>query len=523
MKKVFLLGIICTLFIGGFEKTYSMSSKRMPEKKKEIEIIEPVENVSDTIKPKDYIVEPLKQPDIIINNENINGLYKELSKVEGEKTVRRYPSEYKGNYYEVYTGEELIIEGQEIIGARLIKFPYMSENEISIVEDTVHFETYYQGEYQVEVEGILGNIRVLDIKVKHKYNFTEKANYDIILNSYNDKDYEVFSAAKELFVLSYPNSFTLKEVFFMDIKVEIELGRFVEAKKVIEDTRNIYKLTEDEKNTLLLLEEETYEEGSDNHINFLYENKEVASLRKELIQSFEIGDDLDTRDVELLRDEYKKNPSAKTSQLLGNHYLKIKSNGEAIKYLTYANDYEKIANIYLDEREFNLFDSTLDKISEAKKPALLNKKSRIKETMVVERELNLGRSRFKSENYQEAILFFDRAKRRDAKIAEELGVNLDLGLSYYNLFDYKDAITHLEKIRKTGNEYEILEANYYIAMSYYRYYSEQDLEETSENINQPVVDYSKKSLEYFDKIVKDYPETSWAKKSMIYIMRLRKE
>lgn len=500
-----------------------MSSKMMPEKKKEIEEIKPVEDVSDTIVPKVYVVEPLKQPDIIINNENIKGLYKELSEVEGEKKTRRYPSEYKGNYYEVYTGEELIIEGQEIVGARLIKFPYMSENEISIVEDMVHFETYYQGEYQVEIEGILGNIRVIDIKVKHKYNFTEKANYDIILNSYNDKDYEVFSAAKELFVLSYPNSFTLKEVFFMDIEVEIELGRFVEAKKVIEDTRNIYKLTEDEKNTLLFLEEETYDEGSDEHINFLYENKGVPLLRKELLQSFSIGDDLDTRDVELLRDEYKKNPSTKISQLLGDYYLKTGSNGEAIRYLTYANDYEKIADIYLDEREFDLFDSTLEKVSEAKKPALLNKKSRIKETMVVERELNLGRARFKSENYQEAILFFDRAKRRDGKIAKELGVDLDLGLSYYNLFDYKEAIIHLEKIRKTGNEYEVLEANYYIAMSYYRYYGEQELEDGPENSSEPVIDYSKKSLEYFDKIVKDYPETSWAKKSMIYIMRLRKE
>lgn len=513
MKKIILLiGLIYASLINlAPERAYSMSGKRMVERPKETtEGLERLREKEDTEEVAEeavgYVVEPLKQPDIIVTEENIGGLYRELSDRDGEAALRSYPNHYKGEYYEVYTGEILGINITDPVKVRLIKFPYMSENETFIRDNMVFFETYYQGDYLLEAEDKAGNKRVIEVRAKHKYNFTEKQNYDIILNSYRAKNIGVFSSAKELFILSYPNSFAIRDIYFMEVRLNIDLKRYENAKEAIDEIRGEYKLTAAEDKELILLEEKTLERGSRAWKNYLYENRKTGDLKKKLLVYLHTGVRIEKRDVELLKGEYARIHSKKTAQIIGDYYAEAGGRGEALRYLAYAGDYEKICRIYLKDRELELFDKTLAKVDEGRKAALIEEKKKVLKTIEVERELDLGRIRFDSNNYQEAILFFDRAKRKDSGISEKLGVELDLGMSYYNLFDYEKAVEHLLKVEETTKDsYKGLEADYYVAMSYYR----------GEN--------REESLKYFEKIVRDYPETSWAKKSMIYIIRLRKE
>jgi len=513
MKRIILLIGVVYLSLANFspEKTYSMSGRKMVEKPQETS--EGLDRLKEKTIPeekaeesKDYIVEPLEQPDIIVNEKNIQGLYRELGDREAKASLRSYPDHYIGDYYEVYTGEILKINLPDPIKARITRFPYMSENETFIREDMVFFEKYYQGDYVIEVEDKSGNKRKIEVRAKHKYNFTEKQNYDIILNSYRAKNLKVFSSAKELFILSYPNSFAIRKAYFMEAELNIELENYEEAQKSIEQIRRVYKLTAAEDERLILLEERTLKRGSMVWKNYLYRNRDVGSLGEKLLDYLHSNVKLEERDLELLKLEYAKTHSKKSAQIIGNYYAEADDRGEAVRYLSYAGDYEKICQIYLKGREMDLFDKTLPKVDEGRRSQLTEKKKELLETIDVERELNLGRDRFNSDNYQEAILFFDRAKRKNTEISGKLGVELDLGISYYNLFDYETAVKHLLNVEgTTGNSYKALEADYYTAMSYYR----------GEN--------KEESLKYFDKIVRDYPETSWAKKSMIYIIRLRKE
>jgi len=370
----------------------------------------------------------------------------------------------------------------------------------------VFFETYYQGDYLIEAEDKAGNKRVVEVRAKHKYNFTEKQNYDIILNSYRAKNLEVFVPAKELFILSYPNSFAIRDIYFMEVRLNIDLKKYEDAKEAIDKIRGEYRLTAAEDEKLILLEEKTLKKGGRAWKNYLYKNRETGDLKKKLLTYLHSDIKLEERDLKLLKEEYRNTHSKKTAQIIGNYYAEAGDRGEALRYLAYAGDYEKICRIYLKDRKLELFDKTLSKVDEGRRGALITEKKKVLEAIEVERELDLGRIRFDSDNYQEAILFFDRAKRKNPEISEKLGVELDLGMSYYNLFDYEAAVNHLLRVEETTKDsYKGLEADYYVAMSYYR----------GEN--------REESLKYFEKIVKDYPETSWAKKSMIYIIRLRKE
>ncbi len=513
MKKIILLiGLIYASLINLTpERAYSMSGKRMEERPKEtsegLDRLREKELTEDKAEePKDYVLKPLEQPDIIVNEKNIGGLYRELSDRDGAAVVRRYPDQYNGDYYEVYTGEILEINSMAPAKARLIKYPYMSENETFIKENLAFFQTYYQGDYSIEVEDKSGNKRVVEVRAKHKYNFTEEQNYDIILNSYGAKNIEVFLPAKELFILSYPNSFAIRDIYFMEAELYIDLKKYGEARETIHRIRGEYKLTAAENEKLILLEEKTLEVGSRVWKNYLYRNRKTGDLEKKLLNYLHTGVKLEKRDLELLKIEYRRSYFKSTAQIIGDYYAEAGDRGEALRYLAYAEDYEKICRIYLQSREIELFDKTLSKVEESKKAVLIAEKEELLKTIEVERELELGRIRFESNNYQEAILFFDRAKRRNPEISERLGVELDLGMSYYNLFDYEKAVEHLLRVEETTKDsYKGLEADYYVAMSYYR----------GEN--------REESLKYFQKIVKDYPETSWAKKSMIYIIRLRKE
>ncbi len=513
MKKIILLiGLIYASLINlAPERAYSMSGKRMTERPKEttegLERLREKETVEEVKEePAEYVVEPLKQPDIIVNEKNIEGLYRELSDRDSETALRRYPDHYNGEYYEVYTGEILGVNITDPVKVRLIKFPYMSENETFIRDDMVFFETYYQGDYLLEVEDKEGNKRVVEVRAKHKYSFTEKQNYDIILNSYRAKNIGVFSPAKELFILSYPNSFAIRDIYFMEARLNIDLKRYEDAKEAISKIRGEYRLTAAEDEELILLEEKTFDRGSRAWKNYIYKNRETGDLKKKLLTYLHSNVKIEARDIKLLKTEYAETHSQKTAQIIGDYYAEAEDRGEALRYLAYAGDYEKICRIYLKDRELDLFDKTLSRVDASRRGALIAEKEKVLETIEVERELDLGRIRFDSNNYQEAILFFDRAKRKNPGISEELGVELDLGMSYYNLFDYERAVEHLLKVEETTKDsYKGLEADYYVAMSYYR----------GEN--------REESLKYFQKIVRDYPETSWAKKSMIYIIRLRKE
>jgi len=516
MKKIlFLLGFV-GMIIGNLSTVtvYSMSSKKMTEVEQPQETVEGLGRLKKPLpsevtveeKEKAFVLEELKQPQIKINEQNIMGLYNEFSDRKGEPVLRTYPASYKGDYFEMYTGEILEVEGEDYTSVRVTAAPYMSHYETFVRDGVVYFETYYQGSYKLEVGDNQGKKREIRVGSKHKYSFTEKQNYDIILNSYKAKNLKVFVSSKNLFELSFPDSFQLKDLEFLEVQLNIEQKQYISAREGIEKIRRSYILTEKESESLILFEEKTLKSGSETWEDYVYKNRKTGVLNTTLLEHLYKKKQLEERDLEILKEKYRKDYGSKEAQLLGDHYAKTGNTGEAIKYLSYAKDYEELAVLYLESRDLESFNETIELVAKDKRNRLISMKREVLEAEAVERELNLGRSKFKSDNYQEAILFFERAQKRDGKISGRLGVELDLGKSYYNLSDYKKAIDHLKRVRTTSDDsYMTLEADYYTAMSYYRGETRTE------------------SLSYFEKIVKDYPETSWAKKSMIYIIRLRKE
>lgn len=102
------------------------------------------------------------------------------------------------------------------------------------------------------------------------------------------------------------------------------------------------------------------------------------------------------------------------------------------------------------------------------------------------------------------MLFYKRAEEKDIEAARKLDTDMKIGMSYYYITRYEDAANYFEKAMESEKTpMKKAEIAYLTGVCYYRM---QDKE---------------KSMKTFEKLAKDYPGTTWSKKAMVYIIRLR--
>ncbi len=504
--------ITLVLVTGG--NTYSMSSKKMEEVAPlETEVVKPkleekpvdleIEEVADK-RDKDIDEKPFERLEVKLSKENVAGLYREL--LEQDNGMRNYIKSDEG-IYNGYTEEIIGVKWKGIKSVRLVSAPYASKYNILVEKNMLYFKSLYQGDYEFQVEDRSSKIINISIKIRHKYSFTEGQNYDIILDSYNEKEYSILESASNLYIISFPNSFKIKDIYIMKSILLQEEGRLDESRNEIEKIRNNFVLSSGEDSYISSLEEKTYKKDSPQYEEFLYSKFYLEEIGDKLIDYLSKKEPLTTKDVDFLESRYNTNEKLKVANILGNYYYKEKNYHRALTYYQKTDNNEALVKIYLLLGEDKLFEESLFKLPVAKRPYYIEAKDKLILRKKVAREFNLGVSRYNDGNYQEAILFFKRAYSRDEKYTKLLGGDIYLGRSYYNFGDYNNSIKHfnmaLERDKNTPKD--IVTIRYDLAMCYYK-----------------KKDYDK-SLELLEEITRDFPTTSWAKKSMIYIVRLRNE
>lgn len=499
MRKMYL--ILClgyVLLLGNYQQTYAMSSKKM-KVVEEIsdsvieEVVVEEEQVEKPVVEKPKILEPLKQIEVVLSNENIVGLYNEIR--EDKKMIRRYPLGYSANTYEGYTNEVVAIEVGETKNYKVLEKPTFSKYRVKIEGSVLYFETTNQGKYILELEGSLGIKRKISIDAKLKYSFTEQENYDIIWNSYLDMNLARYRSAREIFKMAFPNSLKIKEISMLELEM-LEGLETSEKLSIIRNLKDEFQMTSSEEKDLAYMELDTLGNKED----FIYKNLNISGFEERLVEILLIKKQPSRRDVEFLEERYKDTYNLEIAKKIANYYESNNENARSLRYYRYVGDEKAIVRIY--SKEGNI--EALEELATEKEDSasILREIELIKSKNTLKREIDLGDTRYNDENYQEAILFYNRALKRNKALASELGIDLKIGMSYYNLFNYELAAGYLIRALEANNK--DVEIYYYLAMSYYR----------NENFE--------KSLEYFNKVVEDYPSTSWAKKSKIYIIRLNK-
>ena len=199
----------------------------------------------------------LQQDNFFLNESGVAYLYDLIQRDSSTNTIREYLPSQIMVPMEVYVGENLIINNIDADRVKLISSPIKSDFIFTINGNALNFNSLYQGEYIAELYKGFTYIGTVKIKNKLKYNFTEKDNYDIILNSYNNQNLDLLVKSAQLYLIAFPTNSKQKDVAFMVLDLSSANNNQLLINKEIRYLKENFSLNEEEKIKLLSFEEKS--------------------------------------------------------------------------------------------------------------------------------------------------------------------------------------------------------------------------------------------------------------------------
>lgn len=439
----------------------------------------------------------LPQNNFYLTDSGINYLSDLVKKDLNSKDVRRYsPSQISG-VLEVYIGETLNISALQGNRLKIVSAPVKGGFNFSLMNNNLEFSSPYQGIYTAELYNDFTYIGTIRIKNKLKYDFTEKDNYDIILNSYKNQNLDLLEKSSQLYLMAFPTNNKQKDVSFMVLDLGAGSGNNLLLNNKIKYLKDNFSLTESEKIKLLLLEEKVNQNNFvvDNY--YLNYNKSNLKLNTEIKRAIERKNTATDEELAFLEKFYSDIEDSQLAATLGSFYLK---NGEINKGNYYSslakesgvilpNISDSTSNLPLDEN--NTLDN-LTTVDSIQKPTTLP-------TSDFSKNLNNGKDALGRKSYNEAIIFFNKAQAssKENTLSEVLFYR---GKTYFLMGNYDKAITDFSNIKEENENSS--ELYYYLGVI---------------NHKQGNID---KAREYLRKSRENNPSSTWGRKSSIYLLKL---
>ncbi|MGL4687324.1 MAG: tetratricopeptide repeat protein [Fusobacteriaceae bacterium] len=189
----------------------------------------------------------LLQEEIYIGNHGVEVVLKEIRE-NWKKNIQREVvlNKLKRNY-EVYVGETLKINSNNISDVIYLNQNKEKDSKIEFYakEESYYFRSIYQGNYKLEVNYLDGTIQIINIFNKMKFKFSENESYRIINDEYSNEKYEQALKNLDLHKLAFSDSGLSKEIRILNTKVLFETKNYEEAIKAIEELKIAEDLTEE--------------------------------------------------------------------------------------------------------------------------------------------------------------------------------------------------------------------------------------------------------------------------------------
>lgn len=448
----------------------------------------------------------LEQEKVVLDEENIEKVYNDIVEAVNNSGVRKYPVGYTGEDYEIFTGEILNIvfpqEGKYT--AELVKSPYLSKTDLILKKSNLFFRTVYQGEYFIDIMKDGSFYKRLTVNSMLKYSFTQEKNYDIILNSYEVGKLDLLIKSVKLSRLAFPDAFYHKKSAFMILEQSLKEKKFSEAEKAIGFIEANFQLDDMEKERIFYCQGKILKGNPVKYKKYLKSNMENPKLAQELKEMLLSGKTLSEEESLFLENVYEKTQEGEVARYLGKWYMNTGDPLKGERYLIYGKDYYNLCVLYLENHDMERFNSFFQRVSEEKKPEIIKLRDIYSREKLLEKELSLGDEKYQAEDYEEAVLFYKRAEGKDMETARRLGTDMKIAKSYYYIFQYRKATEYFQKaLEIERNPIKRAEIQYLAGVCYYRSEAREE------------------SIETFEKLVDEYPGTTWANKAMIYIVKLR--
>ncbi|MGL5350796.1 MAG: tetratricopeptide repeat protein [Cetobacterium sp.] len=430
----------------------------------------------------------LQQDSFFLNESGVAYLYDLTQRDLASNSIREYlPSQIMAPI-EVYAGETLIINNINADRVKMISSPIKSDYTFNITNNSLNFNSLYQGEYVAEIYRGFTYIGTVKIKNKLKYNFTEKDNYAIILNSYNNKNLDLLVKSAHLYLTAFPTNSNQKDVAFMVLDLSSTSENKVLINKEIRYLKENFSLNEDEKIKLLSFEEKATSGSFVINNYYLDYNRNNLKLNTEIVRAIKAKNSATLDELQFLEKFYSDAQSPELATLIGSLYSQ---NGDKDK-----------GNYYLSLAGSTSAPSLITTPTEIPTSTLIDQTENdavpvISSSSDSSKDMANGIEALNRKSYNEALIFFNKAQNSSTNISE---LNFYRGKTYFSMNNFDKALTDFEKINVLDENTS--ELYYYLGVIYHK---KGDIEKAK--------DYLRKSRE-------NNPSNTWGRKSSIYLLKL---
>lgn len=459
MKKVLAISAISLIF-------FSCSNLQMQQKQNEI--IVPLKT------------EDLPQEKVLLTTSTIDSIYSTINKEFNSNSVRNYPVSKLSSPLEVYAGESLNINGVNANRIKIISAPVKSGYSLTLNDGVLRFRSLYQGDYIAELYNEFTYVATIKIKNKLKYNFTEKDNYDIILNSYKNEDISTMEKSIKLYTYAFPNQSKQKDISFMILTKNSLSPLFVnERLKFLKDN---FMLTESEKINLLTLES-SYPNFKYIDSYYLDYNRSYLDLNRKIVEVIKKKNNATVQELQFLEKFYGDIQETDLAYLIGSLYSKNGITSKANQYLSLGG-----SDVISSSFGSSLFSSLVSNNQSKENNSVSNEEIN---------ELSKGIDALNRKSYTEALMIFNKYISSNASDGEAYFYR---GKTYFLMNNFAKAIEDLSLAN--GSSIDLSETYYYLGVSYHK---------TGNTV---------KAQEFLRKSRENNPSSTWGRKSSIYLLKL---
>ncbi|MBC2853799.1 M48 family metallopeptidase [Cetobacterium sp. 2G large] len=434
----------------------------------------------------------LQQDNFFLNESGVAYLYDLIQRDSSTNAIREYLPSQMMAPMEVYAGETLIVNNINADRVKIISSPIKNDFTFNISGNSLNFNSLYQGEYIAEIYKGFTYVGTVKIKNKLKYNFTEKDNYDIILNSYNNKNLDLLVKSAQLYLIAFPTNSKQKDVAFMVLNLGSANGNQLLINKEIRYLKENFSLNEDEKIKLLAFEEKSSDGSFIINNYYLDYNRSNLKLNTEIMRAIQRKNNANADELQFLENFYGDSQSTELALLIGNLYMQKGDSDKGNYYLSLAGSSSNLnsnfSNLTTPTSENSILSSNNigeDEVVTSVSPSDSSK------------NITNGIDALNRKSYSEALIFFNKAESSSTNISE---VSFYRGKTYFSMNNFDKALSDFDKVTTPGENTS--ELYYYLGVIYHK---KGDIEKAK--------DYLRKSRE-------NNPSSTWGRKSSIYLLKL---
>lgn len=434
----------------------------------------------------------LQQDNFFLNESGVAYLYDLIQRDSSTNAIREYLPSQMMAPMEIYAGETLIVNNINADRVKIISSPIKNDFTFNISGNSLNFNSLYQGEYIAEIYKGFTYVGTVKIKNKLKYNFTEKDNYDIILNSYNNKNLDLLVKSAQLYLIAFPTNSKQKDVAFMVLNLGSANGNQLLINKEIRYLKENFSLNEDEKIKLLAFEEKSSDGSFIINNYYLDYNRSNLKLNTEIMRAIQRKNNANADELQFLENFYGDSQSTELALLIGNLYMQKGDSDKGNYYLSLAG-----SSSNLNSNFSNLTTPTLEN-------SILSSNNIGEDEVVTSvspsdssKNITNGIDALNRKSYSEALIFFNKAESSSTNISE---VSFYRGKTYFSMNNFDKALSDFDKVTTPGENTS--ELYYYLGVIYHK---KGDIEKAK--------DYLRKSRE-------NNPSSTWGRKSSIYLLKL---